>query len=287
MGFNWAAAAQMVEGIANAGTNIFNAITGRKNYEAQKSATEESNALARDSYNYNKQLNDLQMQREDTAVQRRKADLLAAGFNPVLAAGSSASSSAGTTLTSPTIQAAQNNTKLDKFESVNNMIAALSTMQNIEYVKTLDKKAKLEAEGQATKNMGYELDNNNKIVQNTARILENEFQQIANEEKRFNLNTYERTGVPTNASTVGKLTSEINNLGYNFATTWGNAIKNGISDIGNTFKGMKSSTSSKNPTTPVNEETQQEIAEKILNKFEENNNISGKKKNIGIFENFH
>lgn len=46
--------------------------------------------MSKDQLSYQKNLNKLLMSREDNAVQRRKADLIAAGFSPVLAAGSGA-----------------------------------------------------------------------------------------------------------------------------------------------------------------------------------------------------
>lgn len=61
------------------GTDIFNSYMNWKNYQAQQ-----------DQYKYSKNLQQTIFNREDNSIQRRVADLRAAGLSPVLAAGSGA-----------------------------------------------------------------------------------------------------------------------------------------------------------------------------------------------------
>ena len=70
----------------NIGSGIANQVQNAKNDKWNK-------AFAREQFDYQKSLNDLLMQREDTAVQRRAKDLEAAGLSKTLAAGDAAQSS--------------------------------------------------------------------------------------------------------------------------------------------------------------------------------------------------
>lgn len=62
----------------------------QQNYELAKLNSERNYKLQVDTLNYQKELQQKVFDREDTAVQRKKADLIAAGMNPLLAAGSGA-----------------------------------------------------------------------------------------------------------------------------------------------------------------------------------------------------
>lgn len=72
---------------------IANLIQSKNNADAAELNAKRNFLLQYDQYEYQKHLNQLTMEREDNAVQRRMNDLMAAGLDPSLAAGSAASSS--------------------------------------------------------------------------------------------------------------------------------------------------------------------------------------------------
>lgn len=83
-----------ISGIVDAGANLINSIgsnvTAARNLEFQQQ-----------NLDYQKAMQRMAWSREDNAVQRRVADMRAAGINPVLAAGGAAQSSAPITVTTP------------------------------------------------------------------------------------------------------------------------------------------------------------------------------------------
>lgn len=77
-----------IGGFVDTGIAFYNAITGQANADRNFRAQERA-------FNYNKELNERLMRREDTAMQRARADFDAAGLHPsLLAGGQGATSSA-------------------------------------------------------------------------------------------------------------------------------------------------------------------------------------------------
>jgi hypothetical protein len=63
----------------------------KKNYEYQKEWNEKNFAFMQENQQYERALQQTMFNREDTAIQRRMADMKAGGINPILAAGQGAS----------------------------------------------------------------------------------------------------------------------------------------------------------------------------------------------------
>ena len=73
---------------------------------AQGAATVANYIGQKDQNKFNANMQEKAWEREDTAVQRRKADLLAAGLSPTLAAGSAATTMAPIRLEAPQLDTA-------------------------------------------------------------------------------------------------------------------------------------------------------------------------------------
>lgn len=96
----------LLGGLAIAGASMYAAKKGSKDNKRtldHQAIIEEKNYQQRvKEWEYQKELNDLVMEREDNAVQRRVADLKSSGLSPTLAAGSAAGSTALKAGTAPT-----------------------------------------------------------------------------------------------------------------------------------------------------------------------------------------
>ena len=87
--------------IANGIINAQNLKHQKEVFNWQKEQQAWANQFAKDQFEYQKKQNDLTRQREDTAIQRRQADLKKAGLNPLSAAdsgGASAQTMGGSTM---------------------------------------------------------------------------------------------------------------------------------------------------------------------------------------------
>ena len=150
--------------LLNAYAQYQNNQTAQKNLDLQKEA-----------FGYNQSLNDIIFQREDNAVQRRVNDLLKAGLNPLLAAGSGAGS--GGTVSAVNAPQSQkkwsNPNAMNPGEIFSMLIALRQARAEISSIAVANERSKTE-----------------------------------NEIARYNLDWYKKYDLPTNATGIPKMVGE-------------------------------------------------------------------------------
>ena len=127
---------------------ITNTVLGAKNYKLQKEWNKKQQENWNKQFEYTKWINQQQMQREDTSVQRRAADLQAAGMNRLMAAGNGAEAG---TLTSFTGNAGGSAAQLNVPNPIEAYLSARQSQANIANTEAQTSLIRNQADTEGTK----------------------------------------------------------------------------------------------------------------------------------------